>query len=186
MIFLNSLDRAPSAPVIAASIAIQAKIRSIEIYSATIPVSATEMAVRPTTAVDIMANSMSWGVGWAWPEEIDALNIHKATLLAMKRAFGQISAAVTMVYVDGKFSPALPVPTEAVIKGDSKIHEIMAASILAKVFRDRWMIRYSLIDPEYGYEKHKGYPTPAHRESCLRNGPSAIQRHSFTVKPFED
>jgi ribonuclease HII len=137
---------------------------------------------KAAAASHIMMHATSWGIGWAWPEEIDALNIHNASLLAMQRAFAQITSPVDLAYVDGKFAPALPCPTETVVKGDTLIHEIMAASILAKVSRDRWMIRHSWIEPEYGFERHKGYPTLAHRLICSERGPSSIQRHSFVLR----
>lgn len=84
---------------------------------------------------------------------------------------------------DGLFAPDLPVPCEALVKADSKVPEVMAASILAKTARDRLMEYYDIFFPGYGYAKHKGYPTKAHREAVLRLGPSPIQRQSFRVKP---
>ena len=137
---------------------------------------------RTTAASYIMTHAASWGIGWVWPEEIDAMNIHNASLLAMQRAFADITTPIDLVLVDGKFAPRLPSPVEAMIKGDSLVHEIMAASILAKVSRDRWMTRYSWIEPEYGFDRHKGYPTQEHRLICLQKGPSPIQRHSFAVR----
>ena len=83
--------------------------------------------------------------------------------------------------VDGTFVPDIPVPCEALVKADSLVPAVMAASILAKTARDRLMEIYGLLYPEYGYEKHKGYPTKAHREAILRWGPSPIQRMSFNI-----
>ncbi len=131
----------------------------------------------------ILEQSLSFGIGWAWPSEIDRLNIHNATLLAMQRAYGELDTEAEKVFVDGKFVPILPVPAEAVVKGDMKIREIQAASILAKTARDRWMIRYSWIDGRYGFEKHKGYPTKEHRRRCIENGLSPIHRKSFKILP---
>jgi len=128
------------------------------------------------------------GVGWASPEEIDELNIHNATLLAMKRAFdnmlytAEMSSNNISVIVDGLFVPNLSVPCKALVKADMQIPEVMAASIVAKTARDRLMEYYGIFYPEYGYEKHKGYPTKAHREAILRFGVSSIQRLSFRVK----
>jgi ribonuclease HII len=85
--------------------------------------------------------------------------------------------------VDGLYCPDIPIPCRAVVKADAKVPEVMAASILAKTARDRMMLRYSWFYPEYGYDRHKGYPTKEHREVILRYGPSPIQRLSFTVKP---
>ncbi len=131
----------------------------------------------------ILEQASSCGIGWAWPSEIDAINIHNATLLAMQRAYNELDTEAEMVYVDGKFAPPLGVPAKAVVKGDMKIREIQAASILAKTVRDRWMIRYSWIDGRYGFEKHKGYPTKEHRRRCLENGISLIHRKSFKILP---
>ena len=129
----------------------------------------------------ILSNALGYGVGWSWPEEIDDVNIHNAALAAMKRAFEGISLPIRKVLVDGKHKPPLGVSTEAVVGGDGKIPAIMAASILAKCARDRWMIRYSWIEGGYGFEKHKGYPTKLHTERYRRLGPSQIHRKSFRV-----
>jgi ribonuclease HII len=128
------------------------------------------------------------GLGWVWPEEIDALNIHRATLLAMRRAwedlcrrFPGVSSTVTEVFVDGLFCPdGIGRPCCAVPRGDSRIPAIMAAAIIAKTARDRWMIHYGReVDRRYGFEQHMGYPTAGHREALLRHGPCAIHRRSF-------
>ena len=84
--------------------------------------------------------------------------------------------------VDGLYTPDISVPCKAVVKADSKVPEVMAASILAKTARDRLMEYYAIFFPEYGYEKHKGYPTAAHREAIACYGPSPIQRVTFRVK----
>jgi ribonuclease HII len=135
------------------------------------------------SAAAVLFESASWGVGWAWPEEIDSINIHNASLLAMKRAYGNLEAPVDLVLVDGKFTPSIPVERRAIVKGDSSVPEIMAASIIAKVLRDRWMVRYSWIEPEYGFDRHKGYPTRAHRLVCTQIGLSPIHRKTFTIRP---
>jgi ribonuclease HII len=139
----------------------------------------------------IVERACAWSVAWAWPCEIDALNILGASLLAMRRAYLGLASilaargleAPAEVYVDGNRCPDLGRPCEAVIKGDGLVPAIMAASILAKVARDRAMERYDWLYPEYGYARHKGYPTAAHREACLRLGPSPIQRSSFNYLP---
>ena len=130
---------------------------------------------------EILAHSVSCGLGWAWPEEIDELNIHFATLRAMERAYGEMNTPAEVILVDGKFTPPLNGTVKAIVKGDSQIPAIMAASILAKTARDRWMERYSWIDGRYLFEKHKGYPTREHSERCERYGLSAIHRKSFHV-----
>ena len=129
----------------------------------------------------ILEKAVDAALGWVWPGEIDRLNIHYASLLAMKRAFDLLRVLPEKVFVDGKFIPDVPVPAQAIVKGDIKIREIQAASILAKTARDRWMIRYSWLDSRYGFEKHKGYPTKYHREQCIKNGLSVIHRKSFRI-----
>lgn len=129
------------------------------------------------------------GVGWTWPEEIDAYNIHRASLLAMSRAFDSLQTEFNMnnlidrvrILVDGKFVPDLPLPASAVVHGDATIKEISAASIIAKVTRDRWMVRYSWIEPLWEFDRHKGYPTARHRELCKIHGLSPIHRRSFRI-----
>jgi ribonuclease HII len=135
----------------------------------------------------IVEGALAWSVAWAYPCEIDELNILGATMLAMRRAYVDVAAALARaggsapeaVYVDGNRLPELGRPCQAVVKGDAIVPAIMAASILAKVARDRAMERYDWLYPEYGYARHKGYPTAAHREACRRLGPSPIQRMSF-------
>jgi len=146
-------------------------------------------ARRDEARLVICTQALAWGVGWASHTEIDAINILQASLLAMKRAFEQMlkSAALPLganitAIVDGNKAPDLPVPCTAMVKADAKVSEVMAASILAKTARDRYMDYMAQLFPLYGYEKHKGYPTKAHRELVLKYGPSPIQRVSFTVR----
>ncbi|MBN2873982.1 MAG: ribonuclease HII [Spirochaetales bacterium] len=120
-----------------------------------------------------------WANAWAWPAEIDEHNILSATMLAMRRAFMLLGCVPDTVIVDGTRTPDLPCASLAVVKADQKVPAVMAASIVAKVSRDRMMERYDWLYPEYGYARHKGYPTKAHREACRRLGPSPIQRLSF-------
>ena len=136
----------------------------------------------------ILSRSIAWGIGWASPSEIDRLNILRGSLLAMKRAFESMMAKNTFlpssfeVIVDGLYVPEISMPSRPLVKADAQIPEVMAASILAKTARDRMMEFYSVFYPEYGYEKHKGYPTKAHRSAITQYGPSPIQRLSFNVK----
>ncbi len=131
----------------------------------------------------IVQKALSWGTGWVWPEEIDQINILQASLLAMKRAWLSMTVPVKpdIIMVDGLYTPPIEtdIPMQAIVKGDDKVHEIMAASILAKVLRDRWMVDYSKQDDRYGFEKHKGYPTKAHREAVIKYGMCPIHRRSF-------
>ena len=129
----------------------------------------------------IRERAISVGIGWAWPEEIDRINIHHATLLAMRRAYDDLELVPAMVQIDGRFVPELPVPAEAVIKGDATVPEISAASIVAKVARDMWMIRYSWVERNWAFEQHKGYPTKLHRRLCTEHGLSPIHRRSFSI-----
>jgi ribonuclease HII len=138
-------------------------------------------AERTHAAALIREHALAWSVGWSWPEEIDQLNIHRATLLAMKRALDGVYPLPDLVVVDGLFVPDCAMKARAVVRGDQKIGAIMAASILAKTERDMWMIAYSEINPGYGFERHKGYPTREHRSRVKRLGLSPIHRRSFRI-----
>ena len=128
---------------------------------------------------EIIEKAAAWAVGRATPTEIDELNILHATMLAMQRAVAGLEIAPEYVYVDGNRCPQLPCPAEPVVKGDSKVPEISAASIIAKVTRDREMKALHEAHPEYGFDKHKGYPTPAHLALLKAHGPLPEYRRSF-------
>jgi ribonuclease HII len=136
---------------------------------------------RTRAAALIREHALAWAVGWSWPEEIDRLNIHRATLLAMNRALSYIHPLPDLVVVDGLFVPDCQCKAKAVVRGDQKVQSIMAASILAKTERDLWMVAYSKIESRYGFESHKGYPTPEHRMLVERYGLSRIHRRSFRI-----
>ncbi|NBF41356.1 MAG: ribonuclease HII [Spirochaetes bacterium] len=175
-------------------------------------------AERTELAALIRAEATRWGISCAWHDEIDSLNIHHATLLAMKRAFAAMLGVVApgteitadigtdidregltesggvldagaftvpggRVLVDGRFTPELAWPAEAVVGGDRSVAQIQAASILAKTSRDRWMISLAERLPGYGFERHKGYPTADHRRAIDVLGPSPIHRLSFRLTP---
>ncbi|NCT56834.1 MAG: ribonuclease HII [Legionella sp.] len=127
----------------------------------------------------IMLHALCYAFGRVEAEEIDRINIHQASLLAMKRAIENLSIRPARVLVDGKYCPAIDLPCEAIIKGDALVDIIGAASILAKVARDDEMCVLDKQYPEYGFAKHKGYPTAFHREALKRLGPCAIHRRSF-------
>jgi len=129
----------------------------------------------------IVERAIDWAIAWATCEEIGSLNILNASLLAMKRACGALSSVPALVVVDGNRLPDLGAPTYALIKGDSLLAPIMAASILAKVARDRVMLRLDAVEPEYGFARHKGYPTAAHRAAIKKAGPSLWARPGFSV-----
>ncbi|WON75975.1 ribonuclease HII [Serratia sp. UGAL515B_01] len=127
----------------------------------------------------IVDNALSWSLGRAEPYEIDQLNILHATMLAMQRAVAGLHIEPDMVLIDGNRCPALPMRSMAVVKGDSRVAEISAASILAKVTRDREMTELDRSFPEYGFAKHKGYPTAFHLEKLAVLGATKHHRRSF-------
>ena len=130
-------------------------------------------------AEEIKAKALCWSLGRAEPEEIDQLNILHATMLAMQRAVAGLNIQPDFVLVDGNRIPTLPMPAQAVIKGDSLVAEISAASILAKVARDQEMAELDKQYPEYGFAKHKGYPTKLHFEKLEQFGATPFHRKSF-------
>ena len=127
----------------------------------------------------IRRTAVDWAIGAATAREIDQLNIHNASLLAMRRAVLGLRERVDYVYVDGRFFPDVPIPGEAVIRGDRNIPVVSAASILAKVFRDRQMIWLDRSYPQYGFARHKGYPTRFHRSILETLGPTPEHRMSY-------
>lgn len=127
----------------------------------------------------IMAGALAWGIGRAEVEEIDEINILQATFLAMQRAVAQLAPAPGHVLVDGNRCPRLPCTVEAVVGGDATVEAISAASILAKVSRDRELVVLDQAFPGYGFAAHKGYGTKAHLEALDRLGPSPVHRRSF-------
>ncbi len=126
--------------------------------------------------------ALTYAVAFATEQEIDKINILNATFLAMKRAVDGLNLTPDVVLVDGNRSPNLKVPTQTLIKGDSLSASIAAASILAKVERDRLMKNLSKKYPEYAFEKHKGYGTKAHIDLIKKYGPCEIHRKSFLKK----
>ena len=134
-------------------------------------------------AVRIRELALGWALGLAAPAEIDRLNILQASLLAMRRALAGLAGAgivPELALVDGNRCPSgLPFPVRPVVRGDATVTAIGAASILAKVWRDREMERLGRRWPQYGFADHKGYPTPAHLEQVRRFGPSPVHRLTF-------
>lgn len=128
---------------------------------------------------EIQKKAMSWSVARAGVDEIDSLNILHASMLAMKRAVETLAMTPEHVLVDGNRLPDWSYPAEAVVKGDSRVQAIAAASILAKVTRDREMIAFDQAYPGYGFAGHKGYPTKIHMEALNQLGPTPIHRRSF-------
>ncbi|EXU75714.1 ribonuclease HII [Erwinia mallotivora] len=128
---------------------------------------------------EIKEKALCWSLGRAEPEEIDPLNILHATMLAMQRAVANLALRPDLVLIDGNRCPALPMPSQAVVKGDSLVAEISAASILAKVTRDREMAELDRLFPQYGFAQHKGYPTALHLERLAQHGVTPQHRRSF-------
>ncbi len=128
---------------------------------------------------EICEKALCWCIARASVEEIDELNILQATLLAMQRAVEGLVIQPKLALIDGNRCPTLSVPASAVVKGDATIPAIAAASILAKVSRDREMFELDTKYPGYGLASHKGYPTPAHLEALRRLGPTPIYRRTF-------
>ena len=127
----------------------------------------------------ICHQALAWSLGRAEVAEIDQLNILHATMLAMQRAVAGLSLQPQLAYIDGNRCPTLPCRAEAVVKGDSRVPEIAAASIIAKVTRDREMVVLDQQWPGYGIAGHKGYPTAAHMAALKKLGPAPIHRRSF-------
>ena len=128
---------------------------------------------------EIRAKALAWSMGRAEVEEIDALNILQASLLAMRRAVEALHLRPDQVLVDGNRCPRLDIPVQAIVGGDSRVAAISAASILAKVARDREMLDWEARFPGYGLARHKGYPTRDHLEALHKLGVSPIHRRSF-------
>jgi ribonuclease HII len=128
---------------------------------------------------EIRARALCCSVAQASAEEIDRLNILQATMLAMRRAVEGLRLRPHRVVVDGNRAPALPMPTQAVVKGDARVAVVSAASILAKVARDRLCDDLHQRFPHYGFDGHKGYPTPAHLAALREHGPCPEHRRSY-------
>jgi len=129
---------------------------------------------------EIRAKALCCSIAEASVEEIDSLNILNATLLAMRRAVEGLRLKPHKVLVDGNRLPVLDVLAEAIVKGDSKVPAISAASILAKVHRDRWCLQLHAQYPEYGFDRHKGYGTQAHLQALRTHGATPWHRQSFS------
>ncbi|MFO7603384.1 MAG: ribonuclease HII [Gammaproteobacteria bacterium] len=134
---------------------------------------------REQLALEIQAHALAWAVAEASVQEIDAINILQASLLAMRRAVTALAPAAEFVLVDGNRCPELPCPVRAVVKGDSRVAAISAASILAKVARDRQMCVMDERYPGYGLARHKGYPTREHFIALEKLGITVEHRRSF-------
>jgi ribonuclease HII len=142
-------------------------------------------SAREELFLDIRECAVTFGVGVVDQAVIDVINIREASLMAMKSALSQLSPQPEYVLVDGNYFRGDSVPHETIIHGDAKIFSIAAASIIAKVVRDRMMNGYHLRHPEYGFNRHKGYPTRQHIEAIKRFGSCDLHRRSFRVRSLE-
>jgi len=139
-------------------------------------------AERDTLFEEICAKATAYGIGLATVEEIDEVNILNATYLAMNRAIADLDVMPDLCLIDGNRAAGVLYPNECIVKGDSKCASIAAASILAKVHRDRLMVELHEMYPQYGFDRHKGYPTKAHYAALDEHGASKVHRQTFLRK----
>ncbi len=181
MVGVDEAGRGPLAgPVVAAAVILdpRRRIRGLADSKALSP------AARARLAEQIQRHAAAWALGMADAAEIDTLNILGATWLAMRRALMGLSLRPGSVCVDGnRLPPADALGFEcawrAEIRGDARVAAISAASIIAKTWRDAWMVEAARVYPGYGFETHKGYPTPEHHQALARLGPCRLHRRSF-------
>lgn len=140
-------------------------------------------AKRDALAITIKQQALAWGIASVSAQDIDRINILQASLLAMQRAYqamcDQFHIQATLIQVDGNRKPVFQIPCEAIVKGDSKVAEISAASILAKTARDASLLELDAQYPEYGFAQHKGYPTALHLERLALHGVTPEHRRSY-------
>ncbi|MDE0977512.1 MAG: ribonuclease HII [Arenicellales bacterium] len=173
---VDEAGRGPLAgPVVAAAVILPDSVDLIGLADSKALTQRRREAIEPK----IRELSWDWSIGASSPGEIDRLNIHQATLLAMRRAILGLKRVPDYVLVDGCFYPRVPYPGEAIVRGDQSQPAISAASILAKVFRDRYMRGLDARITGYGFSRHKGYPTKAHLEALQVLGPCREHRQSF-------
>lgn len=175
----DEVGRGPLAgPVIAAAVILNPEKEIIGLNDSKLLTEKKREALFPI----IQEYALAWAVGRAELIEIEQLNIFHASLLAMQRAVLALSITPHRALFDGTHCPPLTFPTEAIIKGDQKIPAISAASIIAKVTRDREMVLLDQQYPDYGFAKHKGYGTAMHLDALKRLGPCALHRKGFVEK----
>ena len=136
-------------------------------------------AARERLSLEIVAKASAWGVSFVDVDEVDRLNVHQASLQAMRRAVSELVPLPDFVLVDGFHIPDLHLPQRRVVGGDRRCAAIAAASIIAKVKRDRYMCKLHALDPRYGFDRHKGYATAIHLDAMARFGYSRVHRRSF-------
>ena len=171
---VDEVGRGPLAgPVVTAAVILNGPIDGVTDSKTLSPLK------RKQLAQVIRERALCYAYGRAEVDEIDRLNIHHATLLAMKRAIEGLSLCPSSVSVDGLYTPEVAMPCQAIVRGDRLVLEIGAASILAKVMRDEEMEAMDLLYPGYGFALHKGYPTALHRAALVNLGPCDIHRRSY-------
>jgi len=176
---IDEAGRGPLAgPVVAAAVILP---RDVEILYLNDSKKLTEKR-REALYDEILAKAVSYGVGIISPQVIDEINILQATYEAMRQAVSKLTVPPDVLLNDAVTIPGILIPQVPIIKGDAKSVSIAAASILAKVTRDRMMLRYDTLYPEYGFAGHKGYGTAVHMAALREHGPSAIHRRSFLRK----
>jgi len=181
---LDESGRGPlAAPVVAAAVMInpKSKIQNLKIKD-----SKKLTAKKREELYKILTKNpgIEWGIAKVSERVIDKINILEATKLAMKRAVKKLKGKPVFLILDGKMKLDLPISQKSIIKADEKVFSCAAASIIAKVSRDRIMLRYHKKYPQYGFDKHKGYPTRHHRKMLKKYGPCKIHRKSF--KPLKE
>ncbi len=173
---VDEVGRGPLAgPVIAAAVILDAKYPIQGLADSKVLSEKKREMLFP----EICEKAISWSLGRAEVEEIDAINILQASLLAMQRAVESLSVQPQLALIDGNRCPVLKCRSQAIVKGDSRVKEIAAASIIAKVSRDREMLQLHAAFPQYGLDAHKGYPTKKHIAALDAHGISVIHRRSF-------
>lgn len=180
---VDEAGRGPLAgPVVAAAVVLPPGFRQPEIRDS----KALSPKARERVFFLVTSRALAYAVGHSTPEEIDRINILKASLLAMRRAVERLSPVPDFIYIDGNVSipPAVGGPwgsvrQEPIVSGDTRCVSVMAASIVAKVTRDRLMLEYDRVYPGYGFASHKGYPTRVHLAALAALGPSPIHRKTF-------
>ena len=171
---VDEVGRGPLAgPVVTAAVILREPIEGVTDSKKLSPLKRRQLSII------IRERAICYAYGRAEASEIDQLNIHHATLLAMKRAIEGLSICPHQALIDGLYIPQVSMPCKAIVKGDSLIGEIGAASILAKVLRDDEMDEMDALYPGYGFAQHKGYPTAFHRNALLELGPCEIHRRSY-------
>jgi ribonuclease HII len=183
---VDEAGRGPLAgPVVAAAVILGPGRRIVGLADSKV----LEPAERARLALVIRTRARAWAIGWSDAAEVDVLDILQASLLAMRRALQGLALAPVCVRVDGNRCPSpgmlgFDCRFEAIVHGDALVGEISAASILAKVARDAWMTTAAGAYPDYGFERHKGYPTPLHLGQLARHGPCRLHRRSFAPVRF--